>query len=170
MSDCVFCKLIEQKKHVLYEDEKVVALVPPKAFVAGHVVVLPREHAPIIEKVPDMVVGRMFQVVNKVGMAVFEAIGAHGSNVLMQNGVAAGQAQNHAMVHVIPRFENDGLQLGWQPKQGNEEELSTLELKFKEHTKSVGIFEKEKPKPVEVEQPEETTEEDYRVKHVRRIP
>ena len=138
--------------------------------VAGHVVVLPREHALTNEQVPDAIVGHMFQVVNKVGMAVFEAIGAQGTNVLVQNGVAAGQTQNHSMIHVIPRFENDGAQIGWQPKQGNEEELSTLELQFKEHTKSVGIFKKEKPKPIEFEAPEEASEEDYRVKHLRRIP
>ncbi len=170
MTECVFCQLIQKKANVLFEDEKIFAMLSAEPAAPGHVVVLPKAHAPILEAVPDFVVGDLFKVANKVGVAVFEALGAHGTNVLVQNGPSAGQRHNHAMVHVVPRFENDNLQIGWNPKPSSEEELSSLESKIKDETKSVGLFESEKPKPVEVEKPKEITKEDYRMKVFRRIP
>ncbi len=170
MSECVFCQLIQKKVNVLFEDEKLFAMASPEPAAPGHVLVLPKVHAPILEAVPDFVVGDMFKVANKVGVAVFEALGAQGTNVLVQNGPAAGQRHNHVMINVIPRFENDNLQLGWAPKPASEEELSSLEGKIKDETKSVGVFESEKPKPVELAEPKAVSKEDYRMKTFRRIP
>lgn len=155
---------------MLFENEKVFAMLSPEPAVPGHVLVLPKQHAPIIEAVPDFVVSNMFVVANKIGAAVFEGLGAQGTNVLIQNGTTAGQRHNHAMVQVIPRFEKDGLQLGWTPKQAEDEELAKMESKIKDETTSVGVFEREKEKPTEVEKPKEVKEEDWRAKQLRRIP
>lgn len=170
MSECLFCGLIERKANMIFEDEKTFVMLSPQPFSPGHVVVMPKKHAPILDAVPDFVVGDLFKIANKVCVAVFEALGAHGTNVLVQNGTAAGQKHNHAMVHVVPRMENDGLQIGWEPKKAGEEDLSTMELRLKEETKSVGIFEAEKQKPIEIEKPKERHAEDIRVKHIKRIP
>lgn len=170
MSECLFCGLIEKKANMVFEDEKTFVMMSPQPVSPGHVVVLPKKHAPILDAVPDLVAGDLFKVANKVCVAVFETLGAHGTNILVQNGTAAGQKHNHAMVHVVPRMENDGLKIGWEPKKVSEEELSTMELRLKEETKSVGIFETEEPKPVEMEKPKERPKEDLRVKHIRRIP
>ncbi len=170
MSECLFCGLIEKKANLLFEDEQIFVMLSPQPFAPGHVMVLPKKHAPILDAVPDLTVGSLFKVANKVGVAVFEALGSHGTNILVQNGAPAGQKHNHAAIHVIPRMENDGLQIGWSPKPAGEEDLSTMELRLKENTKSVGIFEKEKPKPIELEKPKEAAPEDSRIKHLRRIP
>ncbi len=161
---------MQRKANLLFEDDKVFAMISPEPVAPGHVIVLPKAHAPIFEAVPDFVVGDMFKVANKVGVAVFESLGAQGTNVLVQNGPTAGQRHNHAMVHVIPRFENDNLEIGWNPKAADEGELSDLEKSIKDETKNVGLFEKEKPKPIEMEKPKEMAKEDYRTKFLRRIP
>jgi diadenosine tetraphosphate (Ap4A) HIT family hydrolase len=111
----------------------------------------------------------LFKVANKVGIAIFEGLGAQGTNIVVQNGPTAGQKHNHTMVHILPRFENDKVPIGWTPKPASEEELSDLEGKIKDETKNVGIFEKEKEKPVELERPKEI-KEDKRLKALRRIP
>src|SRR5574341_367042 len=170
MTDCQFCQLISKKINMLFEDEKIFAMISPEPVAPGHVLVLPKNHSPIIEAVPDFVVGDMFKIANKIGVAVFEALGAQGTNILVQNGQPAGQKHTHAMLNVIPRFENDNLQIGWQPKPADEGELSSLESKIKDETKSVGLFEREKPKPIEVEKPKEIPKEDYRIKQFRRVP
>ena len=85
MTDCVFCQLIQKKANLLFENEKVFVMASPEPAVPGHVLVLPREHARIFEAVPDFVVGDMFKVANKVGVAIFESMGAQGTNVLIQN-------------------------------------------------------------------------------------
>ena len=105
-------------------------------------------------------------------MAVFEILQAKGTNILIQNGVAAGQKTNHFMVHIIARKENDGLDFQWQSKQLNEEEMSTIELKLKEGTKGIGNFEKEEKKPVKIDKEIERIdkEENYLIKQLNRIP
>jgi histidine triad (HIT) family protein len=170
MSECTFCQLVQKKVNMLFEDEKVIAMLSPEPVAPGHVIILPKEHSPIIEAVPDFVVGDMFKVANKIGVAVFEALGAQGTNMLIQNGPPAGQKHNHTMLNVIPRFEGDNVQVGWQPKPADEGELSSLESKIKDETKNVGLFEREKPKPVEMEKPKEMPKEDYRLKNLHRIP
>lgn len=171
MSDCEICGRIKNKSNLLFENEKVVVMLADRPATPGHMFVLSKEHAPIIEKVPDPVVQEMFVVANKVGISVFESLGAHGTNVLIQNGPAAGQKQNHAVLHVVPRFEKDNLQLSWQPgEQASEESLSSIESLIKAQTGTVGVIEKEKAKPIEETAAEEIPEEDYRAKQLKRIP
>jgi len=169
MTDCVFCGLIEEKANKLFENEDVFAMLSPEPALPGHVIVLPKKHAPILEAVPDFVVESMFKVANKIGVAVFEGLGAQGTNVMVENGTAAGQRHNHTMVHVVPRFEKDNLALGWEPKQASEGDLAKMEGTLKGETKNVGVFEEAETKPVEVDAPEEV-QEDYRTKHLRRVP
>ena len=169
MSECMFCDLMQKKSNLLFEDDKVFAMLSPDPSVAGQVSVLPKMHAPILESIPDFVVAEMFKVANKVGIAIFEGLGAQGTNLLIQNGSTAGQKHNHVILNVVPRFENDQLPIGWNPKPASEEDLVSLESKIKDETKNVGLFEKEKAKPIEIEKPQEV-KEDYRVKHLRRIP
>lgn len=173
MTDCPVCAAISEKKNFLYEDEKVVAFLSDTPAVAGHIVVAPRQHVPIFEQIPDFVVSELFVKANKLSVACFEALGAEGTNILIQNGVAAGQNCAHACVNVVPRREGDGLDLLWKPKQLSEEQMSVFELKIKDEAKKIGVFEKEKPKPVEIKKPEEikpSKEENYLIKQLQRIP
>ena len=82
---------------------------------------------------------------------LFERMQVNGTNVIAQNGIAAGQKIAHFAINVIPRTENDGLGFNWQPVELSEEELATVELQLKEESKSIGDFEKEEKKPIKVE-------------------
>ena len=78
------------------------------------------------------------------------------------------------MLHVIPRVENDNINLQWQPKQLTEEEMSTVELKIKEQTKNIGSFKAENAEKV-VQEPEPTAsseddEDDYFGRQLNRVP
>lgn len=172
---CLVCQIIENKipsKNV-YEDELVMAVLDVNGSTPGHCFVIPKNHYPIIEQVPDIEIGRLFQVSNKISSAIFESLGAQGTNIFVANGIPAGQTVAHFMINVIPRKENDGINLQWQPKQLNEEEISTIELKLKEHTKNIGYFEKEEKKPrVQAPKPLAFSEEEdeYFVKQMKRLP
>lgn len=174
MSDCLFCELVSKKANVLFEDDKSVVMLSPEPSVPGHLLVLPKKHAPILEAVPDFVVGDLFKVANKASVLVFEGLGAQGVNVVVQNGPAAGQRHNHVMLNVVPRFENDNLPLIWDPKPSSDGDLAKAESSIKGEAKNVGVFEKEKPKPMEMEKPKEVKEDkekdDYRIKQLRRTP
>lgn len=155
MSDCLVCRLVEKKANMLFEDENLFAMLSATPATQGHVSIIPKKHAPIFEALPEPVAGDMFKLANKISIAMFEAIGAQGTNLLIRNGVVAGQKQNHTMLHVIPRKENDDLNLTWQPIQAPEEELDLTLQKLMEEKKA---------------EKEEISEDDYRSKFFQRQP
>ena len=172
---CLVCQIIANSvpSKKIYEDELVLAVLDVNGANPGHCFVMPKAHYPIIEQVPDIEVGRLFQVSNKISSAIFESLGAQGTNIFVANGIPAGQTVAHFTINVIPRKENDGINLQWQPKQLSEEEMSTIELKLKEQTKNIGHFEKEEKKP-RVQAPKPVIlsdeEEEYFSRQMRRVP
>ncbi len=172
MSGCPICELVERKEGLVYEDDKIAALLAPVPASVGHVWVVPKKHASILEQVPDFVVGEMFAKINKLTIALFESLKPEGTNVIVQSGAAAGQVLPHAIVHVLPRMQGDGLNLQWKPVQVAEDDMGTLELKLKDAASSIGVFETEPQKPVEVETPKEVpvVEDDYQIRQLRRLP
>jgi len=171
---CIFCEELAKGKELLYEDNDVAAVINPKPAIPGHILIFPKKHFQIIEQVPDKIIGKLFSIANELSKVVFETLHAHGTNIILQNGGAAGQIVPHVCLHVIPRFENDGLSFQWKPKQLSEEEMSTIELKIKQCTENI-IFEKEKEKPIEIKEKKEEIKveegkEDYLLEHIERIP
>ena len=84
------------------------------------------------------------------------------------------------MINVIPRKENDGINLQWKPKQLTQEEMSTVELKLKEQIENIGVgkiepIERSKTLSGPVQagtQPisEDDEDEDYISRQMNRIP
>ena len=172
---CIVCQIISSDipSKKVFEDELVMAVLDVNGANPGHCFVMPKNHYPIIEQVPDAEISRLFQVSNKISSAVFESLGAQGTNIFVANGVPAGQTVAHVTVNVIPRKENDGINLQWQPRQLSEEEMSTIELKLKEQARHIGRFEIEEKKPkIHAPKPMSLSEEEeeYFTKQLRRLP
>lgn len=174
---CEYCDIIQQKKdaHIIYEDEDCIAILSESPAVPGHIVLMPKEHYAIIEQVPDLKIGKMFDIANKLSVISFEVLGAKGTNILIQNGLVSGQEVAHFSINIIPRQEKDGMDFQWEMKEATPEELSDAELMLKEETKNMGQFEKEKSPPEEISTQGETieTEEgetDYMIEHLNRQP
>lgn len=172
--NCLICQIIDGliPSKVIFEDDTILAVLDVNGSNPGHTFVIPKNHYPILEQVPDFEVGRMFSVANKVSMSIFEALGVQGTNIFVTNGISAGQTIAHVMVNIIPRKENDGINMQWSPKSLTEEEMSTVELKLKEETKNLAIGDytqvaspQELPEAVKLE-----GEENYIIRQLRRIP
>ncbi|MBN2567505.1 HIT family protein [Candidatus Woesearchaeota archaeon] len=176
MSECVFCRAAkgEIPADVVYEDERIFAFLDQNPVGAGHIIVMPKEHFPILEQIPDDIVGELFSVANRLSTAVFETLGAHGTNLLLMNGPAAGQKAPHAMLNLIPRFNGDGLDFSWKTKKLSEEEMSTVELQIKEHQPVIGLAEEKKGPVAQPQEPDQVGEgegeENYLIRQIRRIP
>lgn len=172
MTDCPTCQSLETHALTLFEDDHVAAMACPNPVAPGHLMVVPKKHQPIIEAVPDSVLRAMMVVANKLSMAVFEAVGAQGTNLLIQNGLPAGQMMPHCAVHIIPRREGDNLQIEWKPGGVSEDDSGKAEVYLKEAAQTIGVFDKEAPKPLEEKRADtpEISETDYRVRQLRRIP
>lgn len=150
----------------LYKDEKVAVALRDKVFMPGQLTVFPVEKFTILEMVPEDVLAKCFLLANKVSIAAFESLGSQGTNIIIRNGLGAGQNVSHFGIEVVPRVENDGLNFEWQGKPEQEEELERTASLIKEALENV--------KPVEQGDEEEVKEEEeknnYLLKSLDKIP
>jgi len=176
--DCIFCNTVKGKTDLekIYEDNEVIAVAHPRPAAPGHVFIFPKNHYQILEQVPDYEVAHLFNIANKISIAVFETTEAAGTNIILQNGIAAGQEIPHVCVHIIPRKEGDEINFQWEPKRLTEEQMSTVEMKVKKAASEIAGFETEKKKEsVKIEKKAktlkaETDKENYLIKQLERIP
>ena len=108
---CIFCQIIAGKvqSRKVYEDDKVIALLDINPANPGHILLLTKEHYSIMPQIPDDELAYVFMVVKSLSNSMLRSIDAQGTNVIVANGVAAGQRAQHFMVHIIPRKTNDGV-------------------------------------------------------------
>ncbi len=127
MDDCVICKLVNDKlpSWVIYEDDDVICFLPLELEAFGHTLIAPKAHHADLFSVPAEILENIFAVVQKVALHYRKAIGATGVNLLHASGVSAGQSVPHLHFHLIPRFENDGLDAwpSFPETQHNKDEL-----------------------------------------------
>lgn len=145
---CLICQIVEGKipSFKIAENAKAIAVLDINGANPGHTFIIPKGHYPIIEQVPDEDMGALFSLANKVSVALFDLLGAEGTNIFVANGIPAGQTVAHFLINVVPRKQGDGINFQWKPRQLSEEEISTIELKIKEELKGATI-EKKTPSP-----------------------
>lgn len=115
MSDCQFCDIAagEAPADRVYEDEVAVAFLDIAPVAGGHTLVVPKDHYETLTDMPPEVVGDLFERVRVVAEAVEAAFDPGGLDLVQANGEAAGQEVFHAHVHLLPRYENDDVQVRW---------------------------------------------------------
>jgi len=167
VDDCIFCNIAQKKiqSSVVYEDENNIAILDIHPANKGHTLVIPKSHVVDILSMGDEQTKDLFDAVRRVAHGVKRATNSDAFNIVENNGVSAGQAIPHVHIHIIPRFENDGLSLGVfrQGKyEGNEMLTMRDAIKAKVPEKKVErkeekIEEKiEKPKNAEKRSPHRT--------------
>ena len=173
MNSCEYCKMVESGKTKIYEDDLAVAFLPKSPASFGHIILVSRAHYPIFEQVPDNVLAQVGLVSNKLSIAVFDALKVAGTNIIIENGLPAGQLHPHFAMHIIPRSENDGLAFSWKTKQLTEEEMSTVELVIKDQLSKTSPTEPQKL-PEEDVKPEQIAPKpgkvNFLIKQLNRIP
>jgi len=175
---CLICQIAGNNipSYKVYEDDLALAVLDVNGSKPGHCFLMPKNHYPIIEQVPDAELSHLFSVANKISSSLFESLKAQGTNVFVTNGVPAGQTVAHFTINVIPRKENDGINLQWKPKQLTEEEMSTVELKLREQLKNIGVKKLQNERPAAAMKKAEQMhildddEDDYFAKQLRKIP
>jgi histidine triad (HIT) family protein len=113
MSDCLFCKIRDEKipAQITYRDEHVLAFkdIGPKAPL--HQLVIPLRHiASLVDATPAdaELFGRLMLVAAQIGKDA--GYGERGFRVVMNAGPDAGQSVFHAHLHVLA-----GRELAWPP-------------------------------------------------------
>lgn len=132
-TDCLFCKIVagEIPSYKIFEDADFIGIVDIQPVNLGHALLIPKAHTRnLLDMSPDLLngVGPRLQLLAK---AVKSATGADGVNIIMNNEGAADQVIMHPHIHIIPRFEDDGLE-PWHCKiKPSPEELTAVAEKIK---------------------------------------
>ncbi len=166
---CRICELIRNRESLIYEDDKIAAFLSRKPAIPGHIVLTTKGHYPIFENVPDDAVSHIFTVANKLSTITFETLGAQGTNIIVNNGLAAGQKEPHFLVNIIPRKEGDNLKLEWNPKKPIETELEEIHAKLLGTAKSLDEAPKEEVLDAD-EKKDDIDDKDYLLDSLIRIP
>jgi histidine triad (HIT) family protein len=177
MATCDYCEIVSGREpaQIIYQDKEVVAFVSYMAFNEGQITVIPTEHHTILEMIPHTLLLKMSDIINKIGMSVFDGLGATGTNIFLQNGLAAGQSIPHFSMHVIPRKEEDGLKIDWAPQELDEPTMDDAFIQITSNTEGLDVTEEEKEIiEVDGEESEVVLEKDeddnYLIKSLRRRP
>jgi histidine triad (HIT) family protein len=134
--DCVFCKIVagEIPAIKVLDEDKVLAFMDINPSSRGHMLVIPKRHAENIFEISEDDLAAVINAVKRCATAAKEALGAEGITVLQLNGTASDQLVPHLHIHIMPRWENDGLTVSnWEMKPGDMDELQDIAHKVKEH-------------------------------------
>lgn len=168
---CEYCQLLARKEEIIYADQEIVVAVKDKVAIPGQLTIFPREHFTILEMVPENLLEKCAVLANKVSTAIFESLDSRGTNIIIQNGLGAGQSVPHFGLEIIPRRENDGLDLRWESRQLMEDEVEITYALLKEEAAKINTGEVKKEEEIFKDAGiVEEEKKNYLLKSLRRIP
>ena len=123
--DCLFCKIVagDLPATIVDSDDRTIAFMDINPATKGHVLVIPRDHARDLLAIGQEDLDACARAAQRVAQKAKDNLGADGVNLLNSCGPAAWQTVFHFHVHVVPRYEDDPLELPWTPKPGDEQEI-----------------------------------------------
>ena len=103
MTDCVFCKIASKEIpcNKVYEDKDFLAFLDVRPMNPGHTLVITKKHYRWIWDVENF--GDYFETVKKIERGLEKALSPLRVLVLV-----FGDEVEHAHVHLVPRFKDDG--------------------------------------------------------------
>ena len=132
MSDCIFCKIVsgEFGSATIYENDEFKVILDRFPANEGHVLILVKEHvANIFEIDPDKA-GRLFRLAAIIAREMKARLGFDHMNVMQNNGTVAGKTVFHFHLHLIPRYENDGITIAYKPMDLTDEQIEDMREKL----------------------------------------
>lgn len=133
MDNCIFCKILKGDipSYTVYEDEYFKVILDRFPSTLGHILILPKQHAENIYELSDESASKLLVVAKKMSIALKESLNIEGLNLLQNNGELAGQTIFHFHLHLIPRYKDDGIKVGWECINPDYSELQDTILKIK---------------------------------------
>src|SRR5436190_13856182 len=126
--DCLFCKIAagEMSAEIVQEDDATLAFMDINPWTRGHALVIPRAHSRNLYEIPDDDLARTLAAAKRLAELMRDRLGCDGINLLNSCEPAAWQTVFHFHVHVIPRYDDDPLQLPTRPQQADPEQLAEV--------------------------------------------
>ena len=126
MKECIFCKIAggEIPAATIYEDEEFRVILDLGPASKGHALIIPKAHYANLYEMPDELAGKAMILAKKIITKMTEVLQCDGYNIVQNNGEAAGQTVMHLHFHIIPRYNNDKVSIGWEPMKPSSDELA----------------------------------------------
>jgi histidine triad (HIT) family protein len=126
--DCIFCKIVagEIPAERVDEDEHTIAFMDLNPWTRGHALVIPREHSPNLYEIGDDDLAHTAAASKRLARRMKERLGCDGINLINSSEPAAWQTVFHFHVHVIPRYDDDPLELPTRPQEADPDELARI--------------------------------------------
>lgn len=101
---CIFCNIISRKiqSEIVYEDDKLIALLDINPASRGHVLIMPKEHYPLAVLIPTKEFDYFIRKCKDLCECTKKAMVNFGYTFFIANGYVAGQQSNHFLAHIIP--------------------------------------------------------------------
>lgn len=149
--ECIFCQIASKKikSYVIYEDDEFLAVLDVMPANLGHIILFPKQHINSLEGLND----KIFTIAKQLAVAIKKITG--NVNILLQSGVLAGQKTEHLIIHIIPRTQDDKININWQALKISEQDLEPLKEKIIQNLPVKEEIIEEKKEDLEKELPEE---------------
>ena len=131
--DCIFCKIAagEIPLATLYEDDDFRVILDLGPASKGHALILPKEHYRNLYDIDEQTLAKAASLAKKMVIKLTDVLGCDGYNVVQNNEEPAGQTVFHFHIHLIPRYKNDNVGLGWHVGELTEEVKNEILEKMK---------------------------------------
>ncbi|EOS70050.1 hypothetical protein C818_02022 [Lachnospiraceae bacterium MD308] len=128
VDNCIFCKLAngEIPTATLYEDEDFRVILDANPASKGHALIIPKEHYANLYELDETLAGKAMILAKKMITKLTEVLGCDGYNLVQNNGECAGQTVFHFHLHMIPRYKDDGVGLGWKMNKLTDEDREDI--------------------------------------------
>jgi len=127
--DCIFCKILENEipSYKIYEDDDVLAFLDITQGTKGHTLIIPKKHVKNVYELDEDTAVKVFGVVPKIAKALKSTFNPIGLNIVNNNDKPL-QSVFHFHIHLIPRYENDGMVLSTLNNYGkfNDDHFNSL--------------------------------------------
>ena len=126
--NCIFCKLAngEIPTATLYEYEDFRVILDANPASKGHALIIPKEHYANLYELEDTLAGKAMVLAKKMITKLTDVLGCDGYNLVQNNGKCAGQTVFHFHLHMIPRYKDDEVGLGWKLNELTEEDREDI--------------------------------------------
>jgi histidine triad (HIT) family protein len=110
----------------VYEDTHVFAFMDAGQVNDGHVIVATRRPVVTLMDCSEDEAAALMRAARRIAQAVERAFAPAGITVLQANRPAGWQTVPHLHLHVLPRFDDDGVGLTWPRKEPGLDRLELL--------------------------------------------
>lgn len=128
MAETVFSRILagELPAARVHEDALTFSFMDAGQLNPGHVLVVLKRPAETILDATEEEAAALFRAARAVALAVQKAFSPEGITILQANRAAGWQTVPHLHLHVLPRWQGDGVGLVWPRKDPPLDELQAL--------------------------------------------